>query len=1022
MKRLILILAVLLAFAFEANAQQRITITGEVTNSENGESLPGVTILLKGSTIGTTTNADGEYSINIPNREGTLVFSFVGFESQEVKIEGRRTINIELKPDLAKLDDVVVVGYGSKSRRKVTSSISTVNEEQIQTANLRTIENALQGAAAGVQVTNIGGLIGSPVNVRVRGTGSITGDSQPLYVVDGIPITVGDGDVGLGIGGSGTNPLKNINPQDIESIEVLKDASASAIYGSRGANGVVLISTKSGKAGQTEVNFSYSAGFTDDTETFDMMNGQQFGQIWNDAAANLFGLPLDTEFGNLGGFGIPEGDDVPTTDWQDVVTRTGFVQQASFSVSGGDQKTQFRVSGSVDDQNGFVTREKQQRFSLRAKVDHNVSDKLRVGLNIAPTLSLSQRVGERNAVAAPLTFGALYFPNVEARNEDGSPNLDIGANPFGQFNGTPLSNQIGNDSDERFNQIVTSANLTYNITPTLTATSDFSVEFFDFTGEQKNSSITTDGFGIGQGFGFHNKFINYNFNGLLNYANTFDKHEVDVTVGGNTQRSFNTSLNVSGNNFATDQLQTLNTAGNITGGGQQISNFAFIGLVSRMSYTYNNKYIATFNARYDGSSRFDENQFGFFPAGSVGWIMSDEDFLQDSDIVDFLKLRVSFGLTGNADGIGNFPALGLFNVTDFNQQSGTTPVQVANPGLEWEKATQLDVSVDYGFVNSRIRGSITYYNETTDDLLLNVPVSPTNGFVSFNDNRGEVENKGIEFDIEGDIFAGNNFSWTSSFNVAWNKNEVEELVSPITGGVQTTREGDEIGTFFLREFAGADNRNGDAVWFWNGDPNSQEAEALAAAGTIFKTDEFGDRYITNNFNTANRIDAGDPFPEVFGGFTNTFQYKNLTARVFLQYQIGNQIYRADGTFTDTNLSSVFNQSTRQLNYWTPENTDTDIPRPILFGSNGNQTSTRFLEDGSYLRLKSLNVSYTLPRSLTNNLEVRVFSEATNLATITDFKGLDPEATAPPGNNLNQGNVFFAPPQARTIRFGVDLNF
>ena len=1010
-------------FMFVSSAMaQDVTVSGTVVSADDGETLPGVTVMLQGTNRGTATGTEGTYEITVPS-DGTLVFSSVGFKKQEIPVNGQTTIDVELAPDIAKLEDVVVVGYGTQSRRDLTSSISTVGSEQLENQELNTIENALQGNTAGVQVTQAGGTLGSPSAVRIRGTASINADAQPLYVVDGVPITTGDGSIGREVSGVGigTNPLINLNPDDIESIQVLKDASASAIYGSRGSNGVVLITTKSGRAGQTQVNVSYSGGVTEATDKYDMLNGQQFTEMWNQAGINAFGENVWPATP----YALSEDPaDVASTDWMELVQRQGSIQQINASVSGGNDQTQYRVSTGFNDRKGYVKGNRLQRYSARIKVDHKISDDVQVGLNIAPTYSRNFKRSERNQVDAPITFAALYYPNVEARNDNGEPNLGIAPNAIQAFNGTPLSNLEGTEIEEDLQQTVISSNLSWSILPELQFNTDISVDLFQLRTFEKRSDITTDGFGVGTGFNLNEDYVNYNWNATLEYAGDYGEHSFSALVGTSLQRSENLTFDVSGNTFASNDLKTLNSAASITGGGGSISSYAFLGYLSRITYSFQDKYLVTLNGRVDGSSRFGEdNRYGFFPAASVGWVLSDEEFLSGSDVLDFLKLRASYGVTGNSSGIGNYPALALAGSgANYASIPGLSVSQLPNPDLKWEKTNQLDIGLDYGFFGSRIRGSLGVYEKNTSDLLLGRPISATNGFTTFTQNEGEMRNRGLEFDVTADIFTGD-FQWTSSFNISFVQNEVQSLIGgdDIVSGEQLVREGEPLGAFYLREYAGANPDNGLGTWYMNTDPT----QAQINSGVAFKNESrFGDRYVTTSYGAAERIIAGEPHPDFYGGFRNNFRYKGFDLSVFLQYTYGNDIYRADGEFLDSNLASLFNQTTRQLDYWKEPGDITDVPKPIWLSSNGAQTSTRYLEDGSYMRVKDVTLGYSLPASLTQDYTVRLFVKGTNLYTITsdEYGGMDPEVTSAPSTNINQGNVFFAPAQARTFQAGIDFKF
>lgn len=1043
LRKLLTTLCFVAFFAQMAFAQTG-TITGQVMD-HNGETVPGANVLLVETGQGAATNADGEYTIsNVESGTYTLRVTFVGFQeyNQQVTIESGETVevNVSLESGAAELDEVVVVGYGTQARRDLTSSISSVSSEQLENTELNTLENALQGNTAGVQVTQAGGTLGSPSAVRIRGTASINADAQPLYVVDGVPITTGDGSIGREVSGVGigTNPLININPDDIESIEVLKDAAASAIYGSRGSNGVVLITTKSGVAGQTQVNFSYSGGVTEATDEYDMLNGQQFTEMWNTAGENFFesvGLTAEQWYDpavNAAVFGTDaslseDPSDISSTDWMELVQRQGSIQQVNASVSGGNEQTQYRISTGFNDRYGYVKGNRLQRYSARVKVDHQISDEVQVGLNIAPTYSRNFKRSERNQVDAPITFSALYYPNVPARTEEGEPNLSVDPNAFVAFTGTPLTNLQGTEIEEDLQQTVISSNLNWNIVPQLELNTDVSVDLFQLVANEKRSDLTTDGFGVGTGLNLNESYVNYNWNATLRYAEDFGVHSFTGLVGTSLQRSENLTFDVSGNGFPSNDLKTLDSAAEITGGGASISSYAFLGYLSRITYSYDDKYLLTLNGRVDGSSRFGaDNQYGFFPAASAGWVISDEDFLNDSNVIDFLKLRASYGVTGNADGIGNFPALALAEAgSDYNGTSGLSVSQLANPELRWEKATQLDIGLDYGFFNNRVRGSLAVFEKNTSDLLLDRPISATNGFDSFTQNEGEMRNYGLEFDVTADLVSSADFQWTSSFNISFIENEVESLIGgdDINAGEQIVREGEPLGAFYLREFAGANPEDGLAVWYLNREATDEELND-PESGIFINEERFGDRPVTTNYGSAERIIAGDPFPDFFGGFRNNFRFKGFDLRVFLQYTYGNDIYRADGEFLDSNLPSLFNQSTRQLNHWKEEGDVTDIPKPILFTANGSQSSTRFLEDGSYMRLKNVTFGYTLPTEVTQDYTVRLFVQGTNLYTLTsdEYDGMDPEVTSAPSTNINQGNVFFAPAQARTFQAGIDFQF
>ncbi len=1022
LKRAILIL-ISMAFAFSAAAQQ--TVTGVVTDAETGEPLAGVTVIVTGTTVGASTDIDGQYELTVPEDRNTLEFSFVGFETIREDIDGRSEVNVVMGEDLQELDDVVVTGYGTLSRRQVTSSIGQVRAEDIEDVSLGSADQALQGRVSGVQFTSNTGALGGASTIRIRGASSITASTAPLVVIDGTPVTNpsagGSGSVGAGLGAdTGLNPLVNLNPNDIESYEVLKDAAASAIYGSRGSNGVILITTKQGRADQPEINVRMAGGFTQETNRYDMMNGQEFTNIWNDAGVNffesagigeLFGVSNEDAwfdpalnaqiFGT--NFGLdPNPDNIESADWMDAVTQTGYMHETSASVSGGTESTRYYLSGNYKWEEGYIIGNELNRYSARLRLDHDISDQVQVGLSLNPSRTDNFRVYSSNAVAAPYTFSALYYPNVPIYDDDGALNFGVAPNANVAFAGQPVANIEGVDATANITQVLGSAYTRVNLTENTVLNSDFSFELYQIQEQIRQGDQTTDGSPNGQGISSNEQFRNYNWNNTIEYANTFGDHNLNLLAGISLQENQSTSFSATGRAFPNDRLRNIDSAADITGATGAGTSFSFAGYLSRINYTFRDRYNLTLTGRVDGSSRFsDENQYGFFPAISAGWVISDEDFYSNfADYVDFLNIRGSVGQTGNAE-IGNFAPLGLVGFgTDYNSVPGGRISQLQNPDLRWEKTTQYDAALEFGIFDSRLRGSIGYYIKNTDDLLLDVPISRVNGFTTLTDNIGAVTNRGLEFDLSADIIQTEQFQWTSSFNISTLTNEVTELVDGEQQifGQNLLREGEPIGQFFLVRYAGVNSENGNAQW-------------LTADGEI-----------TEEYNLNDRVTVGSPFPDFFGGFTNNFAFRNLDLTVFFQYSYGNDLYRADGGFTDSNLNSLFNQSTRMNDYWTPENTDTDVPRPILLEDNGAQASTRYLEDASYLRLKQLTLGYTMPASITGNSTVRFYAQGLNLLTFTssDFNGSDPEAAS--GGNIQATDVFFQLPQQRTVMLGVNLTF
>lgn len=967
---------------------QSSTVSGTVTDEETGEPLVGVSILVEETNTGTTTNIDGEYEINIPEEGTTLVFTFVGFQEVRENIDGRSVIDVQMSEDLQQLDELVVVGFGRESRRNIIGSVSSINNETLTDLHTTTFDQAIQGKTAGVQVTSTSGVLGAPVSVRVRGTSSINAESQPLYVVDGIPVVNSELGGNYGVGGDGgVNPLINMNTEDVESIEVLKDASAASIYGSRGANGVILITTKSGHEGGSQLNVGFSTGFSSPSKEYDLLSGPEYLQMYNYA----YGADLDP-------------NDFADTDWASIVTQTGSVQNYNASLSGGSENTQYFISGSYSFEEGFARPNQLEKINLRAKVNHQFSDRFDVALTINPSRSDNNRIPTSNQVSAPYTFGALEAPVISQFLPNGEPNDGRSAedpgNAFAGFGGTPYSNIEGNDITSITTQVNSNANVTLGLTDNLEFSSDFGVQLLQNREAARYAVYTTDGFPDGFGSAANDDYLNYSWNNTLNFQEDWDQHSIRATLGATFEQNDRNYFFVNGNTFPSDALPTLNSAAEITGGGSMISSFGFQNNLLRLSYDYDDKYLLTLTGSYNGSSRFpEEERYGFFPAAAIGWIISDEDFAS-SDVLSFLKLRASYGITGNA-GIGNFEYLGLLSSgANYAGIPGLDLSQLENPVLSWEESNQFDVGLEYGLMDGRINGSIAYYIKQNNDLLLNVPVSNTTGFTSFTQNTGQMLNQGFEFDISADIVNSSDVVWDLYANISTLKNEVLSLpVGEFTSGENLVREGEPIGSFYVREYLGVNPDNGDAL-FADADGNP-----------------------TNNYNEAPRKIMGSPHPDFFGGFGTRIAYKGFDANVNFQFSYGNDVYWADGEFLATNLSSIWNQQRSQLDHWTPDNTNASIPEPRnpnVEGLNGSQPSSRYLQDASYLRLKSLELGYNLPREWVNDNNIRVYAQGTNLLTFTEYEGLDPEVTPTSDANVTQGNVFFQLPQPRTLLFGVEI--
>ena len=994
---------------------QEITVTGKVTTAEDNSVLPGVSVQVQGSQRGTQTDASGNYSIST-SPTSVLVFSFVGLVSQEVAVGNRSLVDVQLSADTRSLSEVVVTGYGTQSKRNLTGNIARVGGAEIANTPVTTFEQALQGRAAGVQVTSLNGKLGQGMQMRIRGSSSVTASNEPLYVLDGIPLTTQD----QGTSTAPQNPLADINFNDIESIDILKDASAAAIYGARASNGVVLITTKKGKIGKTKFSVGYQMGSSKPTHLRDWLNTAQYVELFSEAVQNEIdagNLPATyltgstysrfTRYaaGDRTGWEAGKFD----TDWQAEAFQKAPMGQFDVSASGGDAKTRFFVSAQYLDQKGILIKNSFKRLSGRVNLDHKATEKLTLGVNVNLARTVNGRLSNDNAFSTPLQIVALppITPVIDPRTNELSGNYTL-------YYNTLLNRDFSSNVSTSY-RTIGNVFAEYKFTDWLKFRSEAGTDIYNLNEDQYFGKETSRNTGApnGQGFSSWAQVTNYTTNNFFTLGQTFaDKHDVDVTVGMTFQKSEASYNQVTGQEFPSNAYTKIISAANITAGSSSGSNFSFLSYFGRANYRFLNKYLLSVSGRVDGSSRFGaNNRYGFFPAASVGWVISDESFMQDIPSLSLLKLRASYGLTGNAE-IGNFDSYGLYRGdAGYAGVPGQRPEQIENPDLRWEQTTQTDVGLEFGFFSGRLSGEVDYYIKNTRDLLLNVNVPGTSGFRTQLRNIGNLENKGWEFVLRSDNTTGA-FKWNTSLNLAANRNKILNLDGQVIEGGYLNRavEGQPIGSFFGIEYAGVDQANGDALYYVNEERPD---------GTL-------DRNTTNDPNVAQRTILGNPNPKLVGGISNNFSYKGLEFNILFQGQAGNDIYNGAGKFQSANGDFFDNQTVDQLNRWQKAGDITDIPQARLFGANGTAESSRYLQDGSYLRLKTATLSYTLPTSLTNRAKldrVRLYVTGQNLLTFTKYTGWDPEVnTDYLAGNIGLGNDFYSAPQAKTIIVGINLGF
>lgn len=1005
MKKLSLVLAIVFMTIGWAFSQR--TITGKVTDN-TGEALIGASILVKGTSSGTVTDIEGNYSLEVPQGSTTIVLSYTGFSTKEVELGASNVVDVILEESISNLSEVVVVGFGTQVRSNITGNVAQVSGEDIESVPVTSVESALQGRAPGVVISKQNGKTGQGINVRIRGSASINASNEPLYVVDGIVVT-SQSQSSLN---AATNPLSDINFNDVESIEILKDASAAAIYGSRASNGVVLITTKKGKSGKPQFLLDVSTGFSDPTRNREWLTGPQYNQLWEEAflRSDFYDETDGTVFGLTAAEWrdrrIPGWDGGNDTDWEsEAFNPDAGLTQVQLSVSGGSDNTKYYISGGVLDQTGILIYDEFQRISGRVNVTHSISDKIDLGMNMSLARTVNDRLPNDNSFSTPLQLIAL--PSVQPLFD---PN-----NPDELFNNTVYFNGKLYEENTSFQSTVyrTLGNVFLNWSPisNLTLHTDFGVDFLSQNEDQFFGTGVSRNTGEPNGFGrsTFTHSLNYSTNNYANYRFSAGASNFDITAGMSFQEFSQSFNSVEGRNFPNDDFQNLASAGEISGGDETGTGFSIVSYFTRLNYNFDSKYLFSLSARIDGDSRFGEdNRYGFFPAVSAGWIISKEDFLADNSTLSYLKLRASYGLTGNTP-IENFESRGLFQGNRYAGGSGIRQVQVANPDLKWERTAQLDIGLDFGLFNDRISGQIDYYIKNTTDLLLDVNVPATSGFLSQLQNIGELENKGIELALTTYNLTGA-FKWKTTLNFANNDNLITNIQGQVIEGgfINRAVEGSPIGVHFAPEYAGVDPDNGDALFYLNTE----------------QPDGSRDRGTTNNINEAERVIVGDPNPDFTYGFANDFSYKGFTLSIFFQGVSGVDIYNGGGVFQMDGFGWFDNQDTRVLNRWQNPGDVTDIPEVRFLG--GASESSRFIEDGSYLRLKTLSFAYDFPRSFVNRISLsslKLYVTAQNLLTITDYNGWDPEVNADfVAGNIGLGQDFYSAPQAKTVIFGVKVGF
>lgn len=1014
-----LVALVLLFFCYSSIQGQ---ISGLVTSSETGEPLIGASIVVKGTTGGTVTDLDGRYQLNVPTEASILEFSYVGHRTQNVVIDGRTVIDVQLEVDLAQLDEVVVIAYGTVKKSDMTGAVSSMKEKDFNEGVANSVDQLIVGRAAGVQVSQTSSEPGGGVSIRVRGASSITAGNEPLYVIDGFPIDnsnliQGGGAAFIGNTTVGRNPLSALNPADIQSVEVLKDASATAIYGARGANGVVLITTKNGQAGKTKVNYDAYYGHQQRPRRLDILSTEEYIEVMNEIAVEEVGgeifSPADISRIGAG------------TDWQSEVMTAAPIINQNISFSGGSQKTSFFASMNYFDQSGVVKNTGVERFGGRLNLTHSLSDKLKISFNLNTSVQFDDFAldnAETNEAQGPVYAAVLYDPTEPIRNEDGSfnqsPNLTTP---------NPVSLVEGITSQGQTNRTFGNFTLDYAVTSDLSAKLNFGSDRQTVRRDIYNSTLTQRGFDAGGAASIQAlELTNYLVEYTMNYNKEFNPNNRFTLLGGVTYQRFqrrNFIANAQG--FPSDITGSNNlglgdpTVASVGSSRQENTLLSYLG---RVNYSLNNKYLFTASFRADGSSRFGvNNKYGYFPSAALAWKVSEEGFIPDG--LD-LKMRISWGQTGNQE-IGNYRSLSTFTsggqaIYNDIVVAGTQPSRIANPDIRWETTTQTNVGIDFGFLAGRFNGSIDYFIKNTDDLLLNLPLPGSTGFNSILTNVGKVKNSGIELQLNTTNVNAGNFKWTTSFNISAIRNEAVEiggLSQIITGNLANVGNtaiitpGEPIFSYFGYRITGIFNTPAEVA---------ESAQPSSRPGYPIFQDTNNDGTIT----PADQVILGKPFPDFTGGLGNDITYKRFNLNFFIQVVEGVENINVQAIQSLYPANFRRNKFRHQfLDRWSPTNPDAVFPsgvQPSAYGPSKVHNLT--IEDASFIRLRTVTLAYDLPIPENNFLQgLRIYVTAQNLITLTDYVGWDPEASLR-GNTTAARADDNSYPLAKTYLFGLSANF
>ena len=1035
------------------NKNQGITITG-VVSDQNDQPLPGANILEKGTLNGTQSDFDGKFSLEVTNQNAVLVVSYLGFTTQEIPLNGQTSVTIKLIENAASLDEIVVIGYGTQQQTKVSGSIAKAPMGELQDFPVSNFDQALAGKLAGVQVSQTTGEPGRELSIKVRGTGTITAGAEPLYVVDGVPLE------------SGGQATEVINMEDIESIQILKDAASASIYGSRGGNGVIVISTKKGKLGKMRVNFNHSTGFQEVSKKIDMMDAYEYAQLSRDGhnAAYLQEIPTGSaddpnSIRPIGYHKIPEelfpylnGETgLTNTDWQDEIYRTAVMQRFNISISGASDNINYFVSANHSDQEGIIINSDYSKTGLRANVGVT-SGKFKIGVNLSPSYTFENRVSANSPYFDDgIVHTALsYSPTWPVYNPDGSFNQQ--GNGFWRVGTDYQHNEMVNpvalalvptNEIEHLN-LLSNLFVEYELLEGLKLKSSFALSYNEFQNEfYRPSSLENRGRNnsgrpsIPTGRLSTTNIYKWTFENTVNYKKSFGNHNLELLGGITAEKSRTKQQRISAQTDPTTRvdnaIQVIRAAAaDAVSSTGSLGEWSLYSLLARAQYDFSGKYLLSASMRADASSRFGaDNKWGYFPSVSAGWRISEETFLENTNWIDELKLRGSYGVTGNFQ-IGNYQQAPLLGVDEYvtgipgQLQTGFRPSQVPNPEIGWESTYMFNIGIDAEFLNRQLGFTLEYYNGNTEDLLLEIPVPQTTGFGTALQNIGKLNNSGFEASVNVSPDFGSDFKWDGSFNISVNRNEVKELGPEGTPIITTagtghaffkTEIGQPIGNYFLLVQ--------DGIFSTQEQLDQYPHFGSTAVGDFRFVDVDGDGIMDVN---KDRAIVGNYAPDFTYGFSNAFKYKGFDLNVAFQGSHGGEVLNLLRRYI-ANGEGNFNNTRELLNRWqseaNPGDGNTNRANRKSRGNNG-RTSTWHVEDGSYLRLQNVSLGYSLPKSILDKLNMakaRIYVTGNNLYTWSDYTGYNPEVNLDSGSDqLTPGLDYGVYPLAKTYSLGINVSF